>query len=89
MRRRRLSPSPLLFPDSYSPSLIDANERAYDAVWSTLYAHMPSDRDQSQELKIVLSQTLVALAANGITDSRASPQGTRDNMRSGRDNFNQ
>ena len=56
------------FPDSHSPSLIGAIERAYEAVWSTLYAHMSSDRDQSQELKIVLSQTLVALAANGITD---------------------
>ena len=56
------------FPDSYSPSLIEAIERAHDAVWSTLYAHMSSDRDQSQEAKIMLSQTLVALAANGITD---------------------
>jgi len=29
---------------------------------------MWSDKDQSQELNIVLSQTLVALAADGITD---------------------
>ena len=58
------------FPHTYSPSLIEAIERAYDAVWSTLYAHMSSDRDQSKELQIVLSQTLVALAANGITDPR-------------------
>ena len=56
------------FPESYSPSLIDAIERAFDAVWTTLYAHMPSDGYQSKEMKIVLSQTLVALAANGITD---------------------
>ena len=58
------------FPQSYSPSLIDAIERAYDAVWATLYAHMHVDRHQSKELRILLSQTLVALAANGITDAQ-------------------
>jgi hypothetical protein len=52
------------FPHT-SPSLIEAIERAYDAVWS----HMSSDRDQS-ELKILLSQTLVALAANDMTDPK-------------------
>ena len=56
------------FPNTYSPSLIDALKRAHDAVCSTLYAHMSSDRDQSKELKIALTQTLVALAATGITD---------------------
>jgi len=56
------------FPESYGPLLIDAIERAFDAVWTTLYARMPSDGYQSKEMKIVLSQTLVALAANGITD---------------------
>ena len=56
------------FPESYSPSLIDAMERAYGAVWTTLYANMPSDGDQSKRMKIMLSQTLVALAANGIAD---------------------
>ena len=56
------------FPNTYSPSLIEAIKRAHDAVWSTLYAHMSSDRDQSKELKILLTQTLVALAATGITD---------------------
>jgi hypothetical protein len=49
-----------------SPSLIEAIERAYDAVWS----HRSSDRDQSDELKILLSQTLVALAANDMTDPK-------------------
>ena len=34
------------------PSLIDAIERAFDAVWTTLYAHMPSDGYQSNEIKI-------------------------------------
>ena len=67
-------------PETYSPSLIEAIERAYEAVWSTLSAHMSSDRYQSHELKVVLSQTLVALAANRTTDSQVlSPQGHRDN----------
>ena len=58
------------FPDCYSPSLLDAIERAYDTVWSTLYAHMSSERDQSEDLKNALSQTLIALVANGITDAK-------------------
>ena len=56
------------FPNTYSPLLIEAIKRAHDAVWSTLYAHMSSDRDESKELKILLTQTLIALAATGITD---------------------
>jgi hypothetical protein len=68
------------FPDSYSPSLIDAIERAYDAVWTTLYAHMPSDGDQSKEMKIILSQTLLALVANGITDPQELRRKALENM---------
>jgi hypothetical protein len=37
-------------------------------VWTTLYAHVPTVGDQAKELKITLSQTLIALAAEGITD---------------------
>lgn len=55
-------------PSSYSPSVLAALEQAFDAVWTTLYAHRPRDRDQTKELKITLSQTLVGLAADGITD---------------------
>jgi hypothetical protein len=63
-----------------SITLTEAIERAYDAVWSTLSAHVSSDRHQSHELKIVLSQTLVALAANRIIASQGLlPQGARDN----------
>jgi hypothetical protein len=68
------------FPDSYSPSLIDAIERAYNAVWTTLYAHMPSDGDQSKEMKIILSQTLLALVANGITDPQELRRKALENM---------
>ena len=58
------------FPNTYSPSVIEAIGRAHEAVWSTLYAHMSPDRDQSRELKTVLSQTLLALADPGITDAQ-------------------
>lgn len=54
--------------DSYSPSLLQAIEEAFDGVWATVCAHMPRDRDQSNELIITLRQTLVGLAADGITD---------------------
>jgi hypothetical protein len=55
---------------SYSPSTVEAITQAFDAVWATLYAHTPSDTDQAAELKVALSQTLVALASDGITDPR-------------------
>jgi hypothetical protein len=56
--------------NGYSPQTIAAIEHAFEAVWTPLYAHMPTDRDrdQSKELRIALSQTLIELAATGITD---------------------
>ena len=54
--------------DGYSPELISALERACEAVWVTLYAHVPVDGDAAKELKIALSRTLVALAADGVTE---------------------
>ena len=55
-------------PDGYNPSLLDAINQAFDAVWATLYAHVAPENEQAHELKIALSQTLVALASDGITD---------------------
>ena len=55
--------------DDYSPELLAALEQAYDNVWTTLYAHMrAASSDQSVELQIRLNRTLVALAADGVTD---------------------
>ena len=54
--------------DGSSPSILDAIDQAFEAVWRTLYAHMAPDSDQSRELKIALSQTLIGLAADGVTD---------------------
>jgi hypothetical protein len=56
------------FPPGCSPETFAAIEQAFEAVWTTLYAHVPLDRDESNELRIALSQTLVGLAADGITD---------------------
>ena len=54
--------------NGYSPETIAAIEHAFEAVWTTLYAHMPTDGDQSKEVRIALSQKLIELAAGGITD---------------------
>ena len=55
---------------SQRPRPLDAIEKAFNSVWRTLYAHVTSDNRQSEELKIQLSRTLVALASDGITDPR-------------------
>ena len=54
--------------DGYSPELLHALEQAFDAVWTTLYAHVPVEGEGAKELKIALSRTLVALAADGVTE---------------------
>ena len=53
---------------AYDSSVPDAINQAFDAVWQTLYAHVTPENDQADELKIALSQTLVSLASDGITD---------------------
>lgn len=47
---------------------VDAINRAFDAVWASLSAHRQYDFDEAEELKIQLSQTLISLASDGITD---------------------
>jgi hypothetical protein len=56
--------------DSSSPSTLDAIDQAFEAVWKMLYAHVAPDSDQSRELRIELRQTLIGLAADGVTDPR-------------------
>jgi hypothetical protein len=67
-------------PNSYSPALLTSLEQAFDAVWTTLYAHVPTSGDQAKELKITLSQTLIALAAEGITDPQELRRRALENM---------
>ncbi len=52
----------------YSPEVLAAVREAFDAVWATLYAHVPPGEEMSEQVSISLSQTLAALAADGITD---------------------
>jgi hypothetical protein len=67
-------------PNSYSPALLASLEQAFDAVWTTLYAHVPSTGDQAKELKIALGRTLIALAAEGITDPGELRRKALENM---------
>jgi|GraSoiStandDraft_4_1057263.scaffolds.fasta_scaffold4637810_1 hypothetical protein len=54
-----------------NPEVVAAIERTFQDVWAVLYAHLPLDGgDAVKEQSIALSQTLVALAADGITDPR-------------------
>ena len=52
----------------YSPELISAMMEAFTSVWTALSSHVPVNGDGAEELKIALSRTIVALAAEGITD---------------------
>ena len=59
-------------PKNYSPELLASLNQAFDAVWATLYAHVPlGDKSEARELSITLSQTLVGLAADGITNPKS------------------
>jgi hypothetical protein len=65
---------------SYSPELLNTLQEAFAAVWTTLYAHMPIEGDDSQELKITLGRTLVRLVAEGITDPKDLRRKALENM---------
>ena len=52
---------------AYSPKALAAIQQAYDAVWAALDAKQ-RPREAVKDLRITLSQTLVALAANGVTE---------------------
>lgn len=44
---------------------------AFDAAWSVIRAHeTEDDQDRDQELRVALNETLIALAAEGITDAQ-------------------
>jgi hypothetical protein len=53
----------------YDPKTLDALGEAFDATWVVLQARDPfRDFERAYELKTALSQKLVALAADGVTD---------------------
>jgi hypothetical protein len=53
----------------YDPKTLDALGEAFDATWVVLQARDPfRDCERAYELRTALSQKLVALAADGVTD---------------------
>jgi hypothetical protein len=56
------------FSGSFSPEVLSNLSQAFEAVWTTLYAHVPIEGEDATELKIALSRTLVAFAADGVTE---------------------
>ena len=78
----------ILTPDeslkSYSPELLNTLQEAFAAVWTTLYAHMPIEGEDSQELKITLGRTLVRLVAEGIIDPKDLRRKALEDMALGR-----
>ena len=66
--------------NSYSPELLNSMEQAFKAVWRMLYAHMPVEGDNAHELQIKLSQTLVSLASDGLTDPAELRRGALEAM---------
>ena len=67
----------------YDPKTLDALGEAFDATWVVLQARDPfRDFERAYELRTALSQKLVALAADGVTD----PIELREPLRASRDN---
>jgi len=55
--------------NTYDPKTLDALGEAFDATWVVLQARDPfRDFERIYELRTALSQKLVALAADGVTD---------------------
>ncbi len=53
----------------YDPKTLDALGEAFDATWVVLQSRDPfRDFERAYELRTALSQKLVALAADGVTD---------------------
>lgn len=64
MRTRGFLPKP---HDSPHRAVI---AQAFDAAWAVIRAHeTDDDKERTRHLGIVLRQTLVALAAEGVTDA--------------------
>ena len=55
--------------DPYNPKALEALTQAFDATWVVLQARDPfRDFERDFELKTALSQKLMTLAADGVTD---------------------
>ena len=65
-------------PKSSKPT-VEAIEQAFKAVWN-LYEHRARHDQETQEVMVILSRTLVALAADGITDAKELRRRAVENM---------
>jgi hypothetical protein len=52
---------------AFQPDEIAMLQQAFDAIWTTLIAHRPSQAD-NDELRTAVSEKLCDIAASGITD---------------------
>jgi hypothetical protein len=53
----------------YNPEMLASLDRAFSAAWTVLQTHDPfRDLAKENELRILLSQRLMALAADGVSD---------------------
>jgi len=56
-------------PNLYDPALLTAVEQAFKSTWTVLHARDPfRDFEQDYEVKTALSDKLIALAGDGVTD---------------------
>jgi hypothetical protein len=53
---------------NFSPEVVEILERAFEDVWTVLEAHQEPGSECKPEMGFTVGRTLVALAANGITD---------------------
>jgi len=54
----------------FDPHILATLEKTFNTTWPVLEAHEPfRDSERETELKLGLSQTLVALVAEGVTDA--------------------
>jgi hypothetical protein len=58
-----------------------AIRQAFDAAWAVIRAHeTEDDKERDQELSVALNETLVASAAEGITDAEQLRNGALQHM---------
>jgi hypothetical protein len=65
----------------YDSANFAAMTQAFDAAWAVILAHeTDDDKERERDLSIVLSQTLVTLAAEGVTDAEQLRNGALQRM---------
>ena len=83
-RRWSHAPNNQLLTSGLSPEAVEDLASAFNDVWAMLYAQVPPEDDEAMEVSISLSRTLVALAAEGITDPKELRRKALENIDSHR-----